>query len=65
MFIAIVFVIFVDGQAFQDYATAPSREACVKLNAELEKTLKADKRVAGYHHDCIDVKSLKKPGKDA
>ena len=65
MFIALVFVIFVDGQAVQDYAAAPSEAECVKMNRELEKQLKGDKRIAGYHQDCIAVKDLKKPGKDA
>lgn len=62
MWIAIVFVIFVNGQAVQDYAAVPTEKECQKLNADLEKTLAKEKQVAGYYTECVNVDDLKKPG---
>jgi len=62
MFIAIVFVIFIDGQAAQDYAAFPSEQECVKANADMDKMLAKDKRVAGWTNSCTNVSDLKKPG---
>lgn len=62
MFIAMVFVIFVNGQAVQDYAAVPTEKECRKMNEELEKTLAKNKDVAGHTTECVNVSDLKKPG---
>lgn len=62
MFIGIVFVILIGGQAVQDYAAFPTEAECVKASAELEKHIVLDKKVAGYTIQCLSLDSLKKPG---
>jgi hypothetical protein len=62
MFIAIVLVIFIDGQTAQDFAAFPSQQECVKANADMDKALAVNKKVAGWTNSCVNVSDLKKPG---
>jgi len=65
MFVALVFVIFVNGQDHSEIAPQESEQACRDTIKQVEQKVNADKRVALYYTECIPVTELKKRGVDA